>query len=481
MSKFISNVMKLGSATVLGQILGLAVTPVLSRLYSVADFGISSLFFTIVSLLTTVCCLSYHSAINLPKRDEDAANIVVLCFSLIAITAILTTVVFNIFSADIGRILNAPGLSGYLFLLPFAIIVNSVGFVLGCWLSRKQQFGTMAKGNLFSSVTGKATSLGFGITSPSSFGLILGTIINDATIALISLRKTIEDLQLFRKASYQNLKQLAIRYKKFPLYNLPSSLANSGSVQLTPFLIVFFFSPVVVGYYAMAHMVLQLPSRLMGNALASVFYQKACVERNLTGSISHVVKTVHTRLISIGTFTCLILMIIGPELFTFALGDKWLSAGLYAQILAPWFFVVFISSPLMSIFNVMEMQGANFGFNLLLLITRVIVLITAGLYGDPVLALILLSGTGVIFWTWMNMYLLKIAGTSVRDAFKEIIRYLVFGIVVCLPLILAKYFSVPSIILIGIAGVISIIYYTIIILRDAQLREGLMSFLKSFH
>ena len=336
----------------------------------------------------------------------------------------------------------------------------------------------MAQGNLGNSITGKASSIRIGSLSPSPFGLILGTIINDATIVLISLRKTAEDLQFFRKISYQNLKEVAIRYKAFPRYNLGANMAVTASGQLTPFLLVFFFSPVVVGYYAMAYMVLLMPSKLVSNSVSSVFYQKACEEKNRTGSVADIVKNVHSRLISIGTFTCLIIVILGPELFSFALGDKWLSAGVYAQILAPWFFVNFISTPLYSIFNVMERQGANFGYNVLLLITRIGVLIIGGLSGDPVLALILLSATGVVFYTWMNMFLLQIAGVAVREAFKEIIHYLVFGIAVCLPLIIAKYYSVPPIFLIIIAAVITAVYYGIVITRDPQLEAGIVWFCK---
>ena len=337
----------------------------------------------------------------------------------------------------------------------------------------------MAQGNLSSSITGKATSMGIGILSPSPFGLIFGTIINDATIVFISLRKTAEDLQFFRKISYQKLKEVAIRYRAFPRYNLGANLAVTASGQLTPFLLVFFYSPFVVGYYAMAYMVLLMPSKLVSNSVSSVFYQKACEEKNRTGSVTDIVKTVHTRLISIGTLICLIIVILGPELFSFTLGDKWLSAGVYAQILAPWFFVNFISTPLYSIFNVMEKQGANFGYNVLLLITRIGVLIIGGLSGDPVLALILLSATGIIFYTWMNMFLLQIAGVAVREAFKEIVHYLAFGIAVCLPLIIAKYYSVPPIFLIIIAAMITAVYYGIIITRDPQLKQGLFGFLKN--
>lgn len=477
MSKFLANVLKLGSATLLGQIIGFIVTPVLSRLYSPADFGIYQLFISIVTLIAVNSCFSYHGAINLPKKHEDGASIVMLCLFLLAITSIVTTVIFFAFSAYIGHILNAPGLSSYLFLVPLAILCNGIAFVLAGWLSRKEEFSTVAKANLISSITGKSVSVGSGIFSPSPFGLIFGTIINDVTIVIIVLKRTIADLNFFQNVSYERIKEIAYRYKNFPRYNAVSSIASTASVSITPFFLALFFSPVIVGYYAMAHLVINVPLRLLGNSLGSVFFQKACVEKNLTGSVKNIVKTVHTRLISIGMFGCLILMIMGPELFTFILGARWATAGVYAQIFMPWFFVVFISVPLFSIYSVLEQQNLNMRFNIVLLISRIVVLVIGGLLGDPVILMVLFSSTGVFYWSWMNLYTLKIAGVSVRDAIHEIIRYLLFGLFMCLPLIIGKYYSISSTMLIFIAIVVSVIYYLIIVYRDTLLKQGLLDIL----
>lgn len=479
MSKFISNVITLFSATLLGQILGVIISPVLSRLYSPADFGVYQLVFSMVSLIAIVACLSYDSAINLPKKDEDAANIVVLCVCLIIVTACVSAAILSIFSGTVENVLNAPGLSTYLFLIPFAVIASSIACVLVSWLSRREQFGTIAQANLSSSITGKAASVGLGLLSPSPFGLIFGPIINDSTIVVVSLKKTTSDFSLFQRVSFEKIRELAIRYKEFPQYSTGSALTSVAAAQSIPFMLAISFSPIVVGFYAMTYVIITLPLKLIGNSLSSVFYQKASAEKNRTGSIVHVAKSVHTRLISIGIFVCLILMIIGPELFTFILGAQWITAGVYAQILAPWMFVVFISTPLSSIFNVFEKQGASLGFSVLLLLTRIIVVIVGGFFGDPLLCMGLLSVTGVIFWSWMNMYLLKMAGVSVRDAMLEMLRFLLLGIIVSLPLLIAKFLSLSFLPLFIIAIGVTTLYYLIIIYQDPLLKEGMIHFLSN--
>ena len=77
----------------------------------------------------------------------------------------------------------------------------------------------------------------------------------------------------------------------------------------------------------------------------------------------------------------------------------------------------------------------------------------------------------------MNLYTLKIAGVAVHGAMQEIIRYLVFGVLVCLPLLLAKFFSIPSALLVLIAIVLSAVYYLIIVYRDTELKEGITNFI----
>jgi lipopolysaccharide exporter len=480
MSKFLSNVIKLFSATLLGQILGLMVTPILSRLYSPADFGIFQLFISIISIIAVISCFGYTNAIMLPKKDEDSATIVVLCIFLIIITSFLSTIFFILFSSYIEETLKAPGFSKYLFLLPLAIFCNSIAYVLGTWLSRRDEFTTIAKANIYSSVCGKGVSTGIGVISHSPFGLILGTIINDTILAIVSLKKTVSDFHFFQNVSYKQIKYWALRYKNFPLYSAGADFADSASVQIIPFLLAIYFSPIIVGYYAMAYIVIRLPLKLMGNSLTNVFFRKVSVEKNKTGGIKDIVKLIHTRLVSIGMFTCLILMVLGTELFTFVLGAQWSSAGLYAQILAPWFFVAFISTPLFSIFNVFEKQIANLWFNMVLLISRIVVLIIGGLLNDPILCVFLLSATGLLSWSWVNMYLLKTAGVSVREAIYEIIKYFVFGLFVCLPIIIAKYYSIPSKTLILMAIILAGIYYLIIIYYDPLLKKGLINFFRTF-
>lgn len=472
MSRFVSNVLKLLSATLLGQVLGILATPLLSRLYTPADFGTFQIFFSIVPLVAVIC-LSYEPAILLPESHDDAANLFGLSLIIIVAVTAVTVIFFILFSAALEELLGISDSAIFIFLLPVAILANTLASVFGSWLIRREQFNTVAQSNIASSVVGKSVSIGSGIISPTPYGLISGTIMNDVTIIIVSIKKVFSDARYLKNISWERIKYLAVRYKRFPIFNTSASFVSNATLQSIPFFLAFYFTQAIVGFYAMAYMVIILPIKLMSNAVTSVFYQKTSSQKNVKGDVAATVDAVHTRLVYIGIFFSLVLMVIGPELFTFILGDQWSTAGEYASILAPCYFFAFIMYPLGTMFNVYEKQATNLWISVLILVSNVTALVISGILQEPFLGILLLSIIGIFSNGYMDLYLLKIAGVSRRKAVLEIVRYLVFGTIVCLPLIAAKYYAYPSLVLLVIAAVLSVIYYSVVIWRDAMLKAAI--------
>ncbi|HOV81914.1 MAG TPA: oligosaccharide flippase family protein [Methanothrix sp.] len=478
MSRFITNVLKLVSGSVIAQALGILLVPIVTRLYSPGDFGVFQLLLAISGILAVLSCLSYQLAIMLPKEDEESANIVSLCFILICITSAISGGVFILLSGWVGMVLNTPEISQYLIFLPVVVFLNGLFVVINYWLSRRVRFGAVATAQVANSVLSKAVQIGVGIGAASPVGLILGQIAGYGAALLVMARGVREDLSLFRAVSPHRIKLLAKRYRRFPLFTSWSTVANSVSLQVAPLMLAAFFSPVVVGFYGMANTVINMPMSLIGSATGQVFFQKASDEKNRTGSVKSVVREVHQRLVSIGIFPIMVLMIIGEELFSFVLGAEWATAGEYARILAPWLLLVFIASPLSTIFSVLERQTVDLSFNILILFSRIAVLYVGGIYGNPVITLILFSLTGVIFWGWMNLYILKISGVAYRTGLQDFLRFFLVALVVALPLIVVKYLALPLYILFIVAGIVTCIYYAVVISGDYILKKEIMGILQ---
>ena len=477
-SPFATNVLKLASGSVIAQALGIILIPIITRLYSPGDYGIFQLFLSISSILAVLSCFSYQMAIMLPKEDEDSANIVALCFILVCITSIISGGVFILLSGWVGKALNVPDISHYMIFLPVVVFLNGLFLVMNYWLSRRVRFGAIAMARVANSVSGKVFQIGIGLGPASPLGLIAGLIAGYGAALLVMLRGIRGDLSLFMAASPGDMKRLAVRYRRFPIFTSWSAVANSVSLQVAPLMLAAFFSPVVVGHYGMAHTVVNLPMSLIGSAIGQVFFQKASEEKNRTGSVKTFVREVHQRLVSIGIFPILVLMIIREELFALVLGAQWGTAGKYACILAPWIFLVFIASPLSTIFSVLEKQTVGLAFNLMVLFSRVVVLYVGGVYGNPIVALVLFSITGVFFWGWMNLYILKISGVPYKTGLEDFLRIFMVALAVAIPLIIVKYLLLPLYILLIVAGIVTCIYYAFVISRDPILKKEFMGILE---
>ncbi|MBW1834318.1 MAG: oligosaccharide flippase family protein, partial [Deltaproteobacteria bacterium] len=397
-SSFASNVLKLVTGSVFAQGLGVLVAPIVARLFAPEAFGVAALFTSITGIMGVVACLRYELAIMLPKTDEEAANLLaVSLFFVFIITGISVLIIF--FAGDvIVGLLNSPDLKKYLWLVPITVFVTGIFTALNYWNSRTKHFGRLSIARVVSSVVAQTTKLGAGFAGFVSGGVLIGTGILGQIVSTVVLGGQIwrDDRHLF-KASIRWKKMIAgmKRHKKFPIYNTWSALLNTASQQLPTIMLAFYFSPKIVGFYALGKTVLSMPMNMVGGAVAQVFFQKASEAHNRTGNLSQVVEEVFKRLVSLGIFPILLLTLIGEDFFIVAFGARWAEAGVYMQILGLWIFFQFISSPISTLFAVLEKQHYGLFFNSILLVTRAMSLIIGGMTGDVKFTLFLLASTGV--------------------------------------------------------------------------------------
>lgn len=480
MSNFITNVLKLVSGSVTAQILGILLVPLITRIYSPDDLGIFQIFLSVSGILIIFSTFSYQFAIMLPKTEEDSANVAFLSAILVTLVSLLSVLIVLFLPKDIENIFNAPGFSKYLIYIPAITFFNGIFFVQNYWLSRKVRFGVIAGSRIVNAVSIKAFQLAFPLINiVSPFGLIAGYVVGYGFADLFMLKGVSEDLKVFKKVSLERMKEMAIEYKNFPLFSSWSTLANTISPQVPTFLLAYYYNTSVVGYFSLANQVVNMPMGLLGTAIQQVFFQKISKVKNGSepGNVKDIVKEVYKKLILIGVFPMILLIILGEEIFTFAFGKSWYISGVYVKILVPWIFLVFLSSPISTLYSIYNKQGIYFTFSMILLISRVVALVIGGSYGDPEFALGLFSFTGILFWLWNNAYLLNLVGISKRESVEVLIKYTIIGSIVSIPLILLQLFSVNIYLVLLAAAVITPIYYGITLHNDPTFRRMFSAFL----
>ena len=111
-SEMTKNSAKLLSASVIVQIVGLLIYPILTRLYSPENFGMINLFLSISGVLTILSTAELQYSIVLPKSEERA----VACFHVgfFSACAFFVLLLCTIpFSESIAQLFNAPDLASW--------------------------------------------------------------------------------------------------------------------------------------------------------------------------------------------------------------------------------------------------------------------------------------------------------------------------------------------------------------------------------
>ena len=215
-------------------------------------------------------------------------------------------------------LLKAPGLAPYLIQVPLCIFVSGIFLALNHWNSRTRHFGRLSIARVISSLATTGAQLGAGFAGYATGGSLIGANLVGSVVSTGVLGSLIwrDDRALLRRSiSWRGMINGLKRYKMFSLIDSSLALMNTVSWQLPAFLLAAFFSPVVVGFYALGMRILKLPMSLVVSAIAQVFFQRAA-EAHKSGNFATLVQGITELLLKIIVFPVMLLTVVGPELFS---------------------------------------------------------------------------------------------------------------------------------------------------------------------
>jgi O-antigen/teichoic acid export membrane protein len=466
--KFHGDVLRLASGTGIGQVIGILAAPVITRLFAPEAYGVAAVFASLTAILSVVACARYELAIVLPKEDVEAANL----FWLSTIVALIFSSLTGFFTWIVGPTvlvwIDAPELAPFLWLIPVAVLLHGLFIALNYWNTRTGHFARLSIASVTSRVTGTAVTLGAGFAGFATAGAMIIASIFGRALATVVLGG-----QIFRdngRFLIQNFDWRAIsfgmkRHRKFPLFSSWAGLINIASWQLPIILFGTFFSPAIVGFYALGFRILQMPMSLIGQAIGRVFHQRAA-EAHVRGDLDALVRNLLRLLLIAGLAPLIVLAVIGEDLFAFAFGANWAEAGLYAQILSPWALVWFISSPLSTLFGVLEQQAKGLRLQVTIFGSRLVSIAVGAYYENIWLALGLLSATGILVYGSLVWKIMRLSGVSISSMIDAgLLKALASGLAILAVLSIVKLTPLSELLIIGI-GLVLISAYFFLMRRD---------------
>ena len=337
------------SGVVVSQIINLASLPILTRLFTPEDFGVLGIFVSIMTIALSLSSLKLEMAIPVQNSDKAAKDVFfagILITTLISISSYLV-----LYTVDASFGLNLIG--EYYYFISLGIFIGGVFQLLNYFAVFKKDYKAISISRVIQSSSSVFIQVLLGFFWKSPVILLIGYIVNlgGGFHYLINRLK----IQLPKSYTLGKFKKTVYENKSFPKYSVIESLANTAGLQLPLLMIAYILGLVEIGYLFLAIKIFQAPIGLISTSVSQVFYSKSN-EVKCDKQKAMLVQDVLIFLIKFGVSGLILLVALSNVSVTYIFGNKWESVSYYMLILAPWFTLQLIVSPLSTI---MYTQGFN--------------------------------------------------------------------------------------------------------------------------
>lgn len=435
-SEFSRNVISLLTGTGIAQLIPFILTPVYTRLFSPEEMGQFAFYISITTFLTVIATGRYEMAILLPKKEKTALDVMKLSIRISLVFSLFLLILVLLLHDILINAIDKPYLKGVLYFIPLFVFVGAIVNILTMWVHRKKQF----KLSGYSKITLNASEYivnsavgfeknGIALTKASTIfkgeykpidvlgygykvlliGKLTGLLV---TFVYLARRVFWMDKLSLSNPSKGSLLKVAKKYSDFPKVNLLHVISDELKTSGLTFVIDFFFTTIILGFYSQTYRLLRAPLAIIGTSFGHVFFQKAAEMHANKESITDFIHKTTKKLFLIGAPLFLLIFILSPYFFDFFLGDGWEEVGVYAQYICPWLFVNFVISPVSQVAIIVNKQ---FQFWMVSLIGNILVfmsIIVAGYFFNNIkVGLLLISVSQVIFYLFVYHWIIKISRT----------------------------------------------------------------------
>lgn len=381
------------SGTLFAQLVTFGASPILARLYGPEDFGIYGFFVSAAAIFASVASGRYDLAVVLPESEQESIFVAVLGVFVSACTVFFLAILIYLSGARLGTFVKNPLLDPWLWYLPIYIFLVSANQIFSQLNFRFAQFSIQARIRATQSLAAAGFGIALAVLDLGAGGLILGVLLAQLGVNVLQVFGGFRRyFPIVRAVKKQCLVEVAQRYRKFPFFQVPSTLIETITAYLPVFVLAPFYGAEAAGYFFMAQSIVRVPVTFVAKAVGDVFRQRASRQFNANGECRDLFNKTFSFLIAVSLPGFGVVCYFAPDFFAWVLGERWRVAGVYAQLMTLMFAMQFISSPLSSIFIVSQ----KLGYNLLMQITTFFVVGLAFYVGvvffkDPVKTVALYS------------------------------------------------------------------------------------------
>ncbi|HFO1093821.1 TPA: type 8 capsular polysaccharide synthesis protein Cap8K [Staphylococcus aureus] len=336
LNKFIGDSFLMILSSGIAQVILIITTPIITRLYSPAEFGEFTIFSNIAMILIPIINARYDLLIVNAKNDRSA-NILSQISFLISLLILLILIPILAISAW----LYPNFILDFIFIIIMLFLVSLTNIFTN-YLNKERKYKVLSLINVFRAGSMALLQIIFGLLSLGSLGLIIGFSLSYITGITLGYKTFKKHFNIVRNK--EETKALFLENKNQLVYSTPSILLNSLSFSVVVFFIGILYTNTEVGIYGMAIRVLGIPVTIISLGLSKIFMQQAndyYIER---GNFRYLLLKFSSTLVIVSIILYVPLYLFSEELVNILLGHSWVDAITVIKIVIPLFVIRLIVS-----------------------------------------------------------------------------------------------------------------------------------------
>lgn len=363
-----------------------------ARIFDLGTFGEFGIFTAFVFVMGEVLNLKMDQAIILCKNETEVKISIGFANKIGFLLSLLGSVLFFLFQ-----------------LFNNGVLIHAIFCFFSLWIYGQQQmaltYHLWLKNFKIISASRLVQVLGGSLFTLMSYqffhsfnSLIIGFLLGNLCSFLFLRYKLIPNKTISDNEFSYNFNPKEA-FENFITYGTFSSLLNTLGRNLPFFLFKNFYGLNILGGFSFSNRIIQAPIGIVTQALGKVFFQKAAENEIIEKSLNRklIKETVIFSFFS-GIIPTLILSFFGTLIFVYFFGEKWHEAGKMSMIMAPLFFISYITQPISMYLDVKKELKWEFFFNLSFLLVRFVFLYYVCLGYSFEISLYVYTFIGIFFY-----------------------------------------------------------------------------------
>lgn len=346
------------SGTAAAQAITALSMPFVTRLYTPNMIGEISIYLSFFNFWLTLLTWRYESALLIAEDEEESHHVFRLGALLTFLTGLLAIPV--LWGLQSAGILGFDVLPFWAPLVAFFSLLGYGWFMLyRSWLLRLREARVISISSIARSGSNACIRLLAGVLSFGVYGLFFAEIIG-SWAALGAVRKKTNNLVNEKKPKWskRKIRKVAVKYKKFAQFEMPSVVVDQLAIALPLPIIGMLYGPEAAGWFGLARLLYAIPNSQIGKTAGDVF-QMEFGNYIRDGNYVKGEKLFYKfslGLALVGIVPLVIAIYVAPLLVPYIFGEEWKNMGGIVARMAPWMFMALVVGSMSRALSVLQKQ-----------------------------------------------------------------------------------------------------------------------------